>query len=112
MDQEKEDRKLYYSASELLPEILKNCSGKAVNVKKRKILDKWPYICGRNLYKLGRFVKVERNVLYIQSESSNYTMLFKLNQRTIMAHYNEMFPEDRIVALVVYSDSSMYSHQF
>ena len=107
-----EEKRFYYSASELLPEILKNCEGKAGDKKKRIIRERWQYIIGRRLHQYGSYVKTERNILYIQAESQNYVTIFKLNQRGIISRYNEIFPNDRVVSLVVYSDSSMYSHQF
>ena len=109
---EQDDKKYYYSASELLPEIMKNCSGKAGDSKKRIIRERWPYIVGKRLHQYGEYVKAERNILYIQADSQNHVTILKLNQRGIISRYNELFPDDRIVSLVVYSDSSMYSHQF
>ena len=73
-----EEKKFYYSASELLPDILKNCEGKAVDRKKRILRERWPYIIGARLHKYGTYVKTERNLLYIQAESQNYVSRISL----------------------------------
>ena len=109
---EHDEKKYYYSVSELLPEVMKNLSGGAVDNKKKIIRERWPYIVGRRLHQYGTYVKTERNILYIQADCQNHVTILKLNQRGIISRYNEIFPNDRIVSLVVYSDSSMYSHQF
>lgn len=105
-----EEDKYYHLVADVLKDVMKNFDMSHRSGKDARIRRSWSRIIGNRLCDKCSFVKVENHMLFIKANSRSFIQVLKMNRNGILRRYNELFPEDNIMAIDVRCDEGMYSN--